>query len=166
MPPLQPPGIVNKQHLVDSIVRLLRTEMELLANTAKSAHDEATHDEELHKNQFETPGLETSVIAEGQVKVATDLRESIDAFRSMPLPEFGPNDAIGLGALVEIESGGEKSLYFVGPRAGGLEVDCEAVSVSVITLHSLLCAKLIGRHAGDILPAAAGRAPMRIVSVQ
>jgi hypothetical protein len=157
---------VNKKNLVDSIVRLLRTEMELLANTAKSAHDEATHDEELHKNQFETPGLETSVIAEGQVKVATDLRESVDAFRTMALPEFGPGDPIGLGALVEIESGGEKSLYFVGPRAGGLEVVCEAVSVSVITLHSLLCAKLIGRRAGDILPAGAGRNPMRIVSVQ
>ncbi len=157
---------MNKQQLVDSIIGLLRTEMELMANTARTAHDEATHDEELHKNQFETPGLETSVIAEGQVKVATELRESIDAFRTLPLPEFGPNEAIGLGALVETESGTEKTLYFVGPRAGGLEVLCEGLSVFVITPHSPLCAKLLGRHSGDALPAVEGRAAMRIVSVQ
>lgn len=157
---------MNKKQLVDSIVRLLSTEMELMANTARTAHDEATHDEELHKNQFETPGLETSVIAEGQVKVATELRESVDAFRTLPLPEFGPAAAIGLGALVETESGGEKTLYFIGPRAGGLEVECEKLTVFVITPHSPLCAKLIGCHAGDVLPAVTGRAPVRIVSVQ
>ena len=137
-----------------------------MANTARTAHDEATHDEELHKNQFETPGLETSVIAEGQVKVATELRESVDAFRSLPLPEFGPGEAIGLGALVETESSDEKTLYFVGPRAGGLEVVIEGLTVFVITPHSPLCAKLIGRRAGDVLPAVTGRAPVRIVTVQ
>ena len=140
--------------------------MELIANTARSAHDEATHDEEMHKNQFETPGLETSMLAEGQVKVATELRESMDAFRALPLPEFGPTDAIGPGALVETESGGEKTLYFVGPRAGGLEVVCEGHTVFVITPHSPLCAKLLGRHSGDTLPAVAGRAAVRILSVQ
>lgn len=157
---------MNKTQLVDSIIRLLSTEMELMANTARTAHDEATHDEELHKNQFETPGLETSVIAEGQVKVATELRESVDAFRSLPLPDFGPGEAIALGALVETEAGGEKALYFVGPRAGGLDVTCEGLTVFVITPHSPLCAKLIGCRAGDVLPAVAGRPALRIVTVQ
>ena len=106
------------------------------------------------------------MIAEGQVKVATELRESVDAFRTLPLPEFGPGEAIALGALVEVESGEEKTLYFVGPRAGGLEVECEGGTVFVITPHSPLCAKLIGCHAGDSLPAIPGRAPVRVVSVR
>ena len=164
-PPPQPPGIVNKKQLIASIVRQLSTEMELIATAAKSAHDEATHDEELHKNQFETPGLETSVLAEGQVKVAAELREALDTFRDLPVHDFAPGEAIALGALVETESGGEKNLYFVGPKGGGLEVEVDSLTIFVITPHSPLGAKLIGRHAGELVPAAPGRPPVRIVSV-
>ncbi|MFT3831209.1 MAG: hypothetical protein QM691_16045 [Opitutaceae bacterium] len=156
---------MNKKKLVDSIVHQLATEMELIATAAKSAHDEATHDEELHKNQFETPGLETSVLAEGQVKVAAELREAFDAFHELPVHDFAPGEAISLGAVVETELAGEKNLYFVGPKAGGLEVEFESTTVFVITPHSPLGAKLIGRRAGDILPAPAGRPGVRIVSV-
>ncbi|HLP08598.1 MAG TPA: transcription elongation factor [Opitutaceae bacterium] len=156
---------MNKKKLVDSIVHQLSTEMELIATAAKSAHDEATHDEELHKNQFETPGLETSVLAEGQVKVAAELREAFDTFRELPVHDFAAGEAIALGALVETELAGEKNLYFVGPKGGGLEVEVEGVTIFVITPHSPLGAKLIGRRAGDILPAPAGRPGVRIVSV-
>lgn len=161
----QPLGIVNKKQLVATIVRQLSTEMELIVTAAKSAHDEATHDEELHKNQFETPGLETSVLAEGQVKVAAELREAFDTFRDLDIHDLAPGEPIGLGAVVETESGGEKSLYFVGSKGGGLEVEFDNVTVFVITPHSPLGAKLIGRHAGEVLPAAPGRPPVRIVSV-
>ncbi len=140
--------------------------MELIATAAKSAHDEATHDEELHKNQFETPGLETSVLAEGQVKVAAELREAVDTFKELPVHDFAPGEAIQLGALVETETGNEKSLYFVGPKAGGLEVEFEAATVFVITPHSPLGAKMIGRRVGDLLPSPSGRPAVRIVSVQ
>jgi transcription elongation GreA/GreB family factor len=157
---------VNKKQLVESIIRHLSTEMELIAHAAKSAHDEATHDEELHKNQFETPGLETSVLAEGQVKVAAELREAVEAFRTLPVHDFAPGEAIGTGALVETEVDGEKSLYFVGPKAGGLEVEFDAATVFVITPQSPLGAKLIGRKSGDVLPAAPGRPPVRLISVQ
>ncbi len=156
---------MNKKKLVDCIVHQLASEMELIATAAKAAHDEATHDEELHKNQFETPGLETSVLAEGQVKVAAELREALDAFRELPAREFAAGEAIALGALVETDLAGERNLYFVGPKGGGLEVDFEGSPVFVITPHSPLGAKLIGRHAGDILPAPAGRAGVRVVSV-
>ncbi len=157
---------MNKKQLVESIIRHLSTEMELIAHAAKSAHDEATHDEELHKNQFETPGLETSVLAEGQVKVAAELREAVEAFRALPLHDFAPDEAIGSSALVETEVEGEKSLYFVGPKAGGLEVELDAVTVFVITPHSPLGAQLIGRRSGELLPSVAGRPPVRLVSVQ
>lgn len=157
---------MNKKQLVESIIRHLSTEMELIAHAAKSAHDEATHDEELHKNQFETPGLETSVLAEGQVKVAAELREAVEAFRALPLHDFAPGEAIGSSALVETEVEGEKNLYFVGPKAGGLEVELDAATVFVITPHSPLGATLIGRRSGDLLPAVAGRPPVRLVSVR
>ena len=157
---------MTKKQLVDSILRQLTSEMELIANAAKSAHDEATHDEELHKNQFETPGLETSVLAEGQVRVAAELREALDAIKELPVHDFAAGEAIALGALVETETDGEKTLYFVGPKGGGLEIELESATIYVITPHSPLGAKLIGRRAGDLLPSPAGRPSVRIVSVK
>ena len=163
---LQPAATVNKKQLADSIIQQLATEMEFIATTAKTAHDEATHDEDLHKNQFDTPGLETSVLAEGQVKVAAELREARDAFRSLEPKDFAPGEAIALGALVETETAGEKNLYFVGPKAGGLEVEFDDATVYVITPHSPIGARLIGRRAGDAVTTAIGRPPLQIVSVQ
>ena len=84
----------------------------------------------------------------------------------MELKEFAPTDAISLGAIVETEIGGEKKLYFVGPKAGGLEVAFDAATVYVITPQSPIGAKLLGRRAGDVVPVAGGRPPFRIVSVQ
>lgn len=135
----------------------------MIANAAKAAHDEATHDEELHENQFDTPGLETSVLAEGQVKVAAELREAADAIRGLELHDFAPQEKISLGALVEIDSAGEKAWYFVGPKAGGIEVAYNGHAVFVVTPHSPMGAKLLGRHAGESLP---GPRPLQIVSVR
>jgi hypothetical protein len=157
---------VNKKQLVDTLIHQLASEMELIASTAKSAFDEATHEDELNKNQFETPGLETSVLAEGQVKVAAELREALDTLQELPVHDFAPGDAIGLGALVETEAGDDKYFYFVAPKGGGLEVEVDGTVVFVITPHSPIGAKMIGRRAGDLLPAPAGRSSVRIVSVR
>ena len=159
---------MNKKQLVDSIVQQIRAEMELIATAARSAHEEATHDEERHENQFDTPGLETSVLAEGQVKVAAELREAADAFRSLELKDFGPGEAISPGALVETEVDGETTFYFVGPKAGGLEVEFNGHMVFVITPHSPIGHKLIGRRVGDVLAVAPGSTtrPLRIVAIR
>lgn len=137
--------------------------MELIATSAKTAHDEATHDGDLHKNQFDTPGLETSVLAEGQVKVAAELREAVDFFRSLSMHDFAADEAISLGALVETESGRERSWYFVGPKAGGIEVDFEGHAVYVVTPQSPVGGKLLGKRAGDTITASRA---IRILSVR
>jgi transcription elongation GreA/GreB family factor len=156
---------VKKQQLVASIVHQLACEMELIATAAKSAHEEATHEDQANKNQFETPGLETSVLAEGQVKVAAELREALDAFKALAVYDFAEGAKIAPGAIVETESAGERSRYFVGPKAGGLEIPFEGMPVCVITPQSPLGSRLMGRRAGDTLPAASGQAPVLIVSV-
>ena len=86
----------------------------------------------------------------------------------MPLLDFGPTDAIAVGAVVELESAPQKSAwYLIGPRAGALEVHCEGRDVLVVTAQSPLGQRLIGRRAGDVVPAA-GRGStttLRILSV-
>lgn len=158
---------MDKKILIASIVDQLSTEMELIARAAMSAHDEATHPNEKQENQFDTPGLETSVLAEGQVKVAAELREAVDAFRSLEVREFAPNEPISLGAVVETELRGERTVFVVGPKAGGIEVTCDGTKIIVITPSSPLGKKLLGRSAGETIPpdSVPGARPIKILSV-
>jgi transcription elongation GreA/GreB family factor len=63
--------------------------------------------------------------------------------------KFAPGDAIAVGALVELEHGGENSFYFVGPRAGGTEVMHDRKEILVITPQSPLGEQLIGKKSGE-----------------
>jgi transcription elongation GreA/GreB family factor len=54
-----------------------------------------------------------------------------------------------VGALVELEHGGENSIYFVGPRAGGTEVLHDKKEILVITPQSPLGEQLMGKKSGD-----------------
>jgi transcription elongation GreA/GreB family factor len=157
---------VNKQRLVAAIIEQLSAEMALIATAAKSAHEEATHDGDRNENQFDTPGLETSVLAEGQVKVAAELREAVDAYRALELNPFDPKQGITLGALVDTEARGERTLYFMGPKAGGLSVQIDGKTALVITPHSPVGHRMIGRRPGDTITIGTGPKgrPMRIVA--
>jgi transcription elongation GreA/GreB family factor len=158
---------VDKKHLIASIVDKLSVEMELIAKAAMSAHDEATHPNEKQENQFDTPGLETSVLAEGQVKVAAELREAADAFRGLEVREFAPDEAITLGALVQVEVRGEPGYFVLGPKAGGIEVVFDGNKVTVLSPQSPLGRKLMGRRAGETIPAdpVPGARPLKVLSV-
>ena len=158
---------MDKKLLIASIVDRLSAEMELIAKAAMSAHDEATHPNEKQENQFDTPGLETSFLAEGQVKVAAELREAADVFKGFEVHAFEANDPISLGALVSVEVRGEKSYFVLGPRAGGFEVNFDGHKVVVLTPQSPLGRKLMGRRAGETVPpdAVPGARPIKILSV-
>lgn len=158
---------MDKKLLIASIVDKLHEEMELIANAAISAHDEATHPNEKQENQFDTPGLETSFLAEGQVKVAAELREAADAFKELEMHSFAPDEPITLGALVEVEVRGEPTFFILGPKAGGVEVMFEGKQVTVLTPHSPLGHKLLGRHAGETIAPdpVPGARPLKVISV-
>ena len=59
------------------------------------------------------------------------------------------SDLIAVGALVELEAGGEIAYYFIGPRAGGTEVVQDKKEILVITPQSPLGAQLLDQKQGD-----------------
>jgi transcription elongation GreA/GreB family factor len=63
-----------------------------------------------------------------------------------------------VGALVELKTRREQTLYFLGPSAGGTEVVHEKRTVLVLTPQSPLGAQLMGRKAGDKLKMKSWRA--------
>ena len=67
----------------------------------------------------------------------------------MELKDFGPDDPIGVGALVKLKSKGETGFYFLVPIAGGIEVKDGKKTILVITPQSPIGKLLVGHKAGE-----------------
>jgi transcription elongation GreA/GreB family factor len=158
---------MNKSELIKSIVECLTGELEVYFKAARAAHAEATHEQSKAENKYDTRGLEASYLARGQSRQAAEIEQAIMQFQKLPLREFAAGEAIDVGALVELETKAERSFYFIGPRAGGTEVQVEGKEILVITPQSPLGQQLVGRKQGERLNMEIGgsRNEYRIVSV-
>lgn len=140
---------MNKQELISTIIEKLRADLALYHKAAGAARAEATDEQSMAENKYDTRGLEASYLARGQSRVAADIEQAIAAFEKLAVRDFTPAEGIDLGALVELKSGKEKSIYFIGPRAGGTEIVHDEEELLVITPESPLGSQLMGRKAGE-----------------
>ena len=142
---------MNKRALVQKILDHLSAELALYQKAARAAHAEATHEQSKAENKYDTRGLEASYLARGQSRQAAEIVQAIEQFKKLPLKNYSPNDAIDLGAIVELQGKAERSFYFIGPRAGGTEILHEKKEVLVITPPSPLGQQLVRKKQGDRL---------------
>ena len=140
---------MNKHAIIQKITAKLVGELEIYFRAAQFSRAEATHESNKAENKYDTRGLEASYLARGQSKQAAELEAAIAEFEKLGVKKFAPGDAIALGALVELEHGGESSFYFLGPRAGGTEVLHDKKEILVITPQSPLGEQLLGKKSGD-----------------
>lgn len=122
------------------------------------ARDEASSEESRAQSKWDTHSQEAAYLAEGQAKLAGEIAASIGIYEALPLLDFGAGHAVALGAVVRLEpvgaSGakGRRTSYFLGPRAGGLELKVGGREILVLTPQSPLGRQLLGKHAGDVVP--------------
>ena len=158
---------MKKAALIQEIIAQLMGELEVFSRAARAAHAEATHEQSKAENKYDTRGLEASYLARGQSRQIIEIEAAIADFRKLDPRPFDADEAIGLGALVEVEQRGERSLYFIGPRAGGVEIMHEQREILVITPQSPLGQQLVGKKRGERLQLSFGgtRTDYRVVSV-
>lgn len=140
---------VNKRAIIKKITAKLAGELELYFRAAQYARAEATHEQNKAEHKYDTRGLEASYLARGQSRQAAELEAAIVEFEKLDARPLAAGAAIVMGALVELEHGGEKTIYFIGPRAGGTEVVHDHKEILVITPQSPLGEQLLGKKAGD-----------------
>ena len=155
---------VNKSALREAILERLRAELEQQTAAAHLARDEAISEESRPENQYDRHSLEAAYLAEGQARLAQEIAQNIAQFAALPTPSFAAGAAIALGALVELNGNGRSAWYFVGPRAGGIEVNFEGRDILVITPQSPLGRELVGKHVGDVVKLPGRSAAWRIAS--
>jgi transcription elongation GreA/GreB family factor len=159
---------MNKRTLIQKIITQLASELEVYFRAAQNSRAEATHEQNKAESKYDTRGLEASYLARGQSQPAAELEAAIAEFEKLEVRKFAVGEGIGVGALVELEVGGEKSFYFIGPRAGGTEVMQDKKKILVITPQSPLGAQLMEKRQGDKprLELAGRSQPAHIVSVE
>ena len=140
---------MNKRALIRKIIARLTDELEVYFRAAQASRAEATHEQSKAENKYDTRGLEASYLARGQSKQAAEIQNAIAAFEKLEAREFGASEPIDVGAVVELAFDGEKTAYFIGPRAGGTEVLHEKRGVLVITPQSPLGEQLLGWKQGE-----------------
>jgi len=140
---------MNKRAIIKKIIARLTDELEIYFRAAQFSRAEATHESSKAESKYDTRGLEASYLARGQSKQAAELEAAIAEFQKLAVRNFGTGEPIDLGALVELEHGGESTIYFIGPRAGGTEILHDKKEILVITPQSPLGEQLMGKKSGD-----------------
>jgi hypothetical protein len=141
--------VKEKQGLVERIVAALQGELERFARAARASHAEATDPQSKAEHKYDTRGLEAAYLAGGQARKVAEVEENIARYQKLKVVEFGAKTPIDLSALVQVEMRGGRSWYFIGPKAGGLEVMHEGEEVTVITPESPLGQQLMEKIQGE-----------------
>ncbi len=162
---------MNKAAHREAIVAQLRRDLSLQVGAAQLARDEAISEESRAENKYDTHSQEAAYLAEGQARLAAEIEAHLAHYAGLPLPNFSGADAIAIGAIVELRvpsNSGEKSTwYFLGPRAGGMELELEGKTVLLVTPQSPLGRQLLGKRVGEAvqLPGRTKPASHEIVSI-
>ncbi|QJE97738.1 transcription elongation factor GreAB [Luteolibacter luteus] len=138
-----------KERLLDLIRAELRSRFDRLSRAAKEAHAAATDPGSKAEGKYDTRSLEASYLATGQARQVEELAQDVAAFEAATLRDFGPDDEIEAGALVEVDLDGESSWFLLAPAAGGLELEWEGRDITLLAPSSALYGRLLGMKMGD-----------------
>jgi transcription elongation GreA/GreB family factor len=159
---------VKKSSLRTALLLKLREELARQTKAAELARDEAISEESQPENKWDTHSQEAAYLAEGQARLVLEIGQSIELYETLTLPDFTTSDPVAIGAIVDLGGQEGTTRYFIGPRAGGLELDLDGGKVLVITPQSPLGRQLVGRRVGEALaaPGSPAKAAQSIVSVE
>jgi hypothetical protein len=143
------PVVISKRAIVQRIVEQLTEQLAALAGASRAMHADASDEQNKAEDQYDTRGLETAYLASSQARLATETAQALATYQSLTLEKFSAGTPIALTALVELDSKGARSLYFLGPKSGGLEIELNGKEILLITPESPLGRQLIGKKVGD-----------------
>jgi transcription elongation GreA/GreB family factor len=141
--------MISKTVVVNRIIERLGEELQTLAGASRAMHADASDEQNKAEDKYDTRGLETAYLASSQARLATETEQALAIYQTLELRKFSGQTPIELTALVELDSHGTRTLYFLGPRGGGLELNIKGTEVLVITPESPLGQELIGKKTGD-----------------
>jgi transcription elongation GreA/GreB family factor len=143
--------VISKRVIVGLIIEQLTEQLTNLAGVSRAMHADASDEQSKPEDKYDTRGLETAYLASSQARMATEMEQALAVYQALELLKFQDKTPIDLTALVELETNGTRTLHFLGPKGGGLEILHKGTEVLVITPESPLGQQLLGKKVGDCI---------------
>lgn len=141
---------MNKNLLLQDVLTHLQADLEQASLAALSAHEAATHEENVAENKYDTLGLEAAYLASGQARRVEELRQTLITWRQLRPRPFDEAQGIELGALILLASeDGHEQWLFLGPQGASMKLQHAGQSIQVLGNAAPLGRLLLGKHPGD-----------------
>lgn len=138
---------MDKSLLRQQVLERLAEDLLRVEQAAQTAHEAATHEENIAENKYDTLGLEAAYLATGQARRADAIRQAIVSWRSFSPALYNPSQGIQQGALIVLVDADDKQQrLFIGPN---MTLSCDGELTQVISSQAPLARALLGKCEGD-----------------
>ncbi len=139
----------DKTALIEALREKLVDELSTVRESQQAAQDGAIHEETRQEDPKDTRAIEAQYVARGFAERVEDLQASLVVLSRIRLDTFGPEDPVGLSAVVGVHDGDREKVYFIVPVAGGETLIAAGSKVLTLTPSSPLGTALCGKHVDD-----------------
>ncbi|CAM8666150.1 Transcription elongation factor, GreA/GreB, C-terminal [Comamonadaceae bacterium] len=141
---------MDKFLLQQQVLERLAEDLLQAEQAVRTAHETATHEENIAENKYDTLGLEAAYLATGQALRAEGIRQAMATWRHFRPRPYDASKGIQLGALVcLVDSDGKQQQVFLGPHGGSMKLVNGAQFVQVISSEAPLGKAMLGKCEGD-----------------
>jgi transcription elongation GreA/GreB family factor len=145
-----PTFVMDKFLLQQQVLERLAGDLLQAEQAVWTAHETATHEENIAENKYDTLGLEAAYLANGQARRAEATRQAMAHWRQFRPRPYDAGQGIQLGALVcLLDSDNKQYQLFLGPDGGSMKLVSGAQLVQVISSAAPLARAMMGRCEGD-----------------
>lgn len=138
-----------KEEIRAQLLSQVQAELKAALEAENSAMSLAREGDIKSDGKYDTRGIEAGYMAQAQAKRVEELKLEEQMIEEIPVKEFGLNDEVGLGALVDIEFKGQTRHYFVCSTAGGTMLKVQNKAVLVISVFSPIGDAVMGLKVGE-----------------
>lgn len=140
---------LNKAALLELVINQLADELQRAEYAALTAHETATHEENIAENKYDTLGLEAAYLASGQARRVAEIRQAILTWRQLRPREYSAERGIEMGSLVCLANADDvHTLLFIGPDGASMKLTVEGNNVQVISANAPLAKATLGKLDG------------------
>lgn len=141
---------MDKAELHRQVIEQLHAELARAEQAALTAHETATHAENVAENKYDTLGLEAAYLASGQARRVAELHQTLMTWRQLRPRTFDSVPGIELGALVQtVDEQGREQWLFLGPPGASMKLQHAGEVVQVLGSTAPLGHALLGKRPGD-----------------
>lgn len=140
---------MNKSKILKELIEKTKSELTLVTASYESTKNLVQKGDLKSDGKYDTRATEANYLAGGQRQRITDLEQELILLEEIPMRDYGEQEEVGIGSLLEIEFNGTCRKYFLSPTAGGTMLSIENETVMVISVFSPIGSEAMGHKAGD-----------------